>query len=358
MKRFVWLVMFTVLLVALVSGRTGVTRGTGEAASDEELEPIRQAQAGNLLANGSMEQGFYWMYPNHFVANDWLRWWIGHSIPEYDDVREWRPHRYDGSHAQVYFRWGATYEAGIYQRVAVQPCAFYQFSMYGRNHSFLETDHHARIGIDPLGREINTLGDPRVESLPPEILWSPEQTFFYTWGQHTVAAESRSDYVTVITYVSPDPENGPYDTIWDAGSLHQVPPPSGQVPEPSNWTPDGFVTGVVSYTLTGQLIVEFDTAEPASTQLWYTVNAPTTPFTPTTTFTRTTYLPLVMLRYPSMLYTPADQAGGTHHQAIIQPVEDGQSVTFVILARRLVDDTCHTSASAFFEATVPIYPVR
>lgn len=355
MKKYVWRLMIAASFAVLAFGQGGTIRGASKVPLEGEPSPVQHVQADNLLANGNMEEGFYWKYPNHFVANDWLRWWKGNRIPEYDDIRDWRPWRYDGHHAQVYFRWGEPYTAGIHQQVEVEPCVLYQFSMYGRNHSGSGIDHHARIGIDPLGREY----DLYMPDLPSDIIWSPEQTFFYTWGLHTVTAESRGDHITVITYVSPDPGYYPYDTFWDAGILVKTPWPPGPLPDSPGWNPDGFITEVVSYTQPGQLIIEWETAEPASTQVRYRVVTPTSPITTTLPSTPTStlllpaiYLPLIT-NWPVLdLYTPVDQTGATHHQATIQWLEDGQTVQFVILARHLVEETCRTSSSVFFEATV------
>jgi len=337
------------LFAAFALGKGEDAWGAGTVPLEGGPLQARQAQEDNLLVNGSMEEGFYWKYPNHFVANGWLRWWEDDEIPEYDDVRESRPWRYDGNHAQIYHRWGRSYTAGIYQQVDVEPCTFYRFSMYGRNHSDVGIDHHACVGINPLGRQY----DLYMSELPTDTIWSPGQTFLYVWGLHTVTAESRSDHITAITYVSPDSGYYPYDTFWDAGTLVKVPPPSGRLADPQIWNPDGLITEVVSDTQPGRLVIEWETTEPASTQVWYSVSTPTPPITPTGTLFATIYMPLLTNWQPPGLYTPVDQAGETHHQAVIQSLEDGQVVEFVILARRLVDGTCRTSPSPFFR--VPIH---
>jgi hypothetical protein len=360
MKQYARHLVVATLFAALVLGKGEISRGVGDAPLEREGNSLRvqQTQEGNLLVNSSMEEGFYWKYPNHYVANGWQRWWIGGAIPEYDDVRAWRPHRYDGDHAQIYFRWGRPYTAGIYQRVAVRPCTYYQFSMYGRNHSNLSLNHHARIGIDPLGREYGLY----MSSFPSGIVWSPEQTFFYIWGLHTVTTESRSDYVTAITYVSPDSVYTTYDTFWDAGALVELPPPPGRLPDPSNWESNEFITGVISYTQSENLVIEWETAEPASAQVWYQVHTPppssTLPTTPTGTLLfPAIYLPVVMSSQTPAppaysMYTPIDPSYLTHHQAVIKGLREGQIVEFVILARHLVDSTCSTSPSAPLETTV------
>ena len=120
MRQYTRYLIITALLAALLLGRGETSRGVGTAPQEVEPPDVQQTQAGNLLVNSSMEEGFYWKYPNHYVANSWQRWWIGEGIPEYDDVRAWRPDRYDGNHAQIYFRWGRPYTAGIYQQVKIK----------------------------------------------------------------------------------------------------------------------------------------------------------------------------------------------------------------------------------------------
>lgn len=311
----------------------------------------------NLLVNGNMEEvAFYWKPPNHFVAGGWLRWWYGSGIPEYDDVRAWRPQRYDGDHAQIYFRWGATYTAGIYQRVeGVQPCTFYRFEMYGRNHSLPGANHYARLGLDPQGRVYNDIDNPGIPSLPGGIVWSDYQTFYEVWGRHEVMAEAAGNAITAITYASPDPGYGYYDTFWDAGSLTVADPPEGRLPAPSSFASDGFITNLVTQTVLNYLLVEWNTAQPASTQVWYEIVAPSTPFTPTSVV----YLPLlysaITPEFPSnWRFSPVDQTPVTHHQVWIGPFQDGETVRFVALSRRLAGGSCLTSSSGWLERTIHI----
>jgi hypothetical protein len=360
MKRHLWQSVIAALLAALLLwNREPISVGAGDGPGEDEPTSIQQMEKGNLLTNGSMEEGFYWKYPNHYVANGWQRWWMGDDIPEYDDVREWRPHRYDGKHAQVYFRWGRPYTAGIYQTVAARPCTLYQFSIYGRNHSDLGLDHHARIGIDPLGRKYQLYMD----SLPPEIVWSSEQTFYYTWGLHSVTAEARADQITVITYVSPDKKYTVYDTFWDAASLIELPPPPGRLPDPIDWDPSEIISDVSTRTEPGQLTIQWQTTISASSQVWYRVHSATSPVTSTGTLlppAASVYLPLVLACYEDgpqyPMYTPIDQSDLTHHQTTITGLEKGQLVEFVILARHLVGDTCRTSVSQAVEVTYLVKP--
>ena len=308
MKRRSWQLVIAALFAALLLWNREISVRAGDGPGEGESMAIQQMEKGNLLTNGSMEEGFYWKYPNHYVADGWRRWWMGDDIPEYDDARAWRPHRYDGNHAQIYFRWGRSYTAGIYQTVAARPCTLYQFRIYGRNHSGIGLDHHARIGIDPFGRKYQLYMD----SLPPEVVWSSEQTFFYFWGLHTVTAESRADQITAITYVSPDREYTVYDTFWDAASLIELPPPPGRLPDPVDWDPSETITDISSRIEPGQLTIQWQTTVSASSQIWYRVRPSTSPITPTGTLltpAASVYLPLILAcqgdapKYP--MYTSA-----------------------------------------------------
>ncbi len=352
MKRRIWYLIITVSLIVLVPGKGKISLRAG-------TEPPRQAQSSNLLANGSMEESFYWEPPNHWVARHWNRWWMKSSpIPEYDDVRDWRPYRYDGEHAQIYYwSWPQAYTAGIFQQVAVQPCTFYQFDMYGRNTSWPNTNHHARIGLDPLGREY----DIYMSAFPDDVVWSAEQTFYRAWGQHIVATEAYSDHITAITYVSPDYDAAPYETFWDAGTLTETAPPDGRLPAPEAMESDGFITNVITSASLDFLVIEWDTPAPASTQLWYSIwDNPHV--TSTVAYTDSViYFPVVFNNYgaePDFQHaTLADQTPITHHWVKIGPFEDRQTVQFIALSRRLDGSECRTSSSDVMETTLHIGPI-
>jgi len=355
MNKCVWYLLVVVLCLIIMWGRGEMVWGAREIAPEQ----TRQVRGSNLLVNGNFEElGFYHKPPNHFVGEGWLRWIIEPGIPEYDDVRPGRLIQYDGDHAQVYHRWMKPYTAGIYQQVAAQPCTFYRFDMYGRNHSLPGADHHARIGIDPLGGVYNSIDDPFVDSLPAEVVWSPEQTYFQVWGLHTVTTESRSNYVTAITYASPDPGYGYYDTFWDAGTLVEVRPPGGKLPPPTYFAPDGFVANLTTTNIVNYLIVEWDTPQPASTQVWYSIVEPDAPYTPTVPYGSVMYLPQVFRSFPAVFqpqfFTPAEQAPVIRHRAIIGPFQNGQIVRFAALSRRLVGAECQTATSGVIQQTVAI----
>jgi hypothetical protein len=341
------------LLITTILNAGAISWGEENILEKKDLIPVKDAQAENYLVNGSMEEGFYWKYPNHFVANGWKRWWIdGTVLPEYDDTRKTRPH-FDGSHAQTYFKWGNAYEAGIYQVVSgLMPCMSYRLTMWSRNHSLEGALPHARIGLDPEGRELTPDGAVKT-GLPATAVWSPEQTSLFVWEELTVEAEPTQDRLTVILYAAPRPGDSRthyYDTFWDAGRLVAAPFPNDRLPEPDSWGTSGFVSNVDIQMGAGNLVIEWDTLEPAPTQIWYDVIAPTTPITPggTLLISSTIYLPSVMsqlLRPPDREYnfaTPLDTSPVTHHRATISSLEEGERVSFIILSRRRTGTACTT----------------
>lgn len=397
MPRWNWflLLMLVGLLVLMVSTyaprASAIPGGPTEGTSPLESPPLRSGFAeryaalaslpappaevlsldSGLLVNGNFDQvPFYWRYPNHFIAGGWARWWMeGSVIPEFDDVRAWRPWRYDGDHAQIYFKWGATYEAGIYQVVTgLTPCTPYRLTMWARNHSNKALLPHARIGLDPQGTLLTTrapIGPNDEDSvvrtgMPPLTVWSREQTALFTWEELTVEAEPLGDRMTVILYAHPEVLNGGgdyyIDTFWDAGRLITSTFPAGRLPEPASWTPSGFITNVVTATVLDSLIIEWDTLSPASTQVWYDVYSPVSPTVPVT-FPHTVYLPLV-LRSPYLQYaTPLDPMPVTHHRVVISGLEDGQVVRLYLLSRRPLTGACVTEVYGPVEVTVAVPPI-
>ena len=369
-----------IFLLVLIAGAVSVAAPPPPDSGRSPLSPAHVGTEGwlpappietqsftpNLLVNGNFDDPaypFYWRYPNHFVAGGWIRWWIHETVlPEYDDARDKRPY-YDGGHAQVYFKWGHTYEAGIYQVVTgLSPCTPYRFTMWARNHSLEGVLPHARIGLDPQGTQLTPNDDDCAvkTGLPPQTVWSREQTALLIWEELSVEAEPLGSRLTAILYAHPEPPpyGGPYyyDTIWDAGRLITGTYPGGRLPEPTSWTPSGFITNIVTSTVLNTLVIEWDTLAPASTQVWYEIlPPPSSPISPTGAFT--VYLPLVM-RAPTFTYaTPLDVTPVTHHRAVIAGLQDGQTVRFVALSRRLLDGSCVTEVSAPIEVTVHVPPL-
>lgn len=318
-----------------------------------------ESQSGqpNLLVNGDFDDPnypFYWRYPNHWVAGGWIRWWIhGTVLPEFDDARQ-RPW-YDGGHAQVYFKWGDTYEAGIYQVVSgLTPCVPYRLTMWARNHSLEGVLPHAKIGLDPEGTQL-TLSDDDCAvktGLPPKTVWSREQTALFQWEELSVEAEPLGNRLTAILYAHPEPPNDGrtyyFDTIWDAGRL--ITATETRLPAPASWTPSEFITNIVTSIVSNTLVVGWDTQSTSASQVWYTIIPPAgPPVSPTGVYT--VYFPLVMRSPTYDRFTFVEI--GTHHRAEIGGLQDGQTVRFVVATRRLEGGNCVTEVSAPREVTIP-----
>ncbi len=332
---------------------------------------IRQTDAngGNLLTNGSFDEedpethGFKWFPPNHFVALHWHRWWINAwpsdpLIPEYDDMRpggRWPP--VDGDHAQVYFKWGHTYTAGIYQVVeGLTPCQPYELRMYARSEGVNGTVPHARIGLDPEGAALTLSDDVNdLLTMPEHTVWSEEQTQLNTWEQLNVTAEPVANSLTAILYASPTyagAQTPYYDTFWDAGTLQATTYENGWLPIPTNVTP-GFISNVTIFTTTGSIMVTWDTQATASTQVWYSHAIPQT-ITPTITLSNTLYMPLVSrTTFDYDAATTLDLTPATFHQATISGLTAGEEVHFIVLSRHSTGDACVTEYAGPYVSLQP-----
>lgn len=325
--------------------------------------------AGVLLVNGNFEEvPFYWRVPNHWIAGGWYRWWSESTptMPEFDDIRPWSPRPYDGNHAQVYFKWGQPYEAGIYQEVSgLIPCTPYRLTMWARNDSNDVILPHARIGLDPQGTQLTSrtpLGPEDEDSvvrggMPPLTVWSPEQTARFTWEQLSVEAEPLGNKLTVILYARPEPLGNAvyFTTFWDAGQLITSTFAGNRLPPPMDLTPSEFITNVTITTVLDRLVVEWDTLAPASTQVWYDILSPTVPVTPTGPYV--VYLPLVMRSISYAYATPLDINPVTHHRAVISDLEDGQIVRLLLLSRHPTATQCQTEIYGPVEITLTIPPI-
>ena len=311
------------------------------------------AQEENLLVNGHMEDGFYKRYPNHYVANDWHRWWIHETVlPEFADTQQTDPNRphYEGKRAQAYFLWGASYTAGIFQVVeGLTPCTPYRLATWARNHSLENVLPHARVGLDPQGVELTSDGAVK-NGLPEHTVWSEEQTALFTWEELSVQAEPAGSDLTAILYASPDEPDGRhyyyYDTLWDAATLVPVSFADGRLPAPASWSDSGFVFNTVTTRETGTITVEWDTLSPASSQVWYDLFTPTTPITYTGPSSYTSYFPLFLTSRDTSydFATTLEVTPTRHHSAVILDIPDDREVRFVVLSRRPLDSSCVTEA--------------
>ncbi|MBN2392385.1 MAG: hypothetical protein JXR84_16770 [Anaerolineae bacterium] len=333
---------------------------------DYAIRPTK-ALSDNLLVNGNFDElPFDWYYPNHFVARGWDRWWIhGTVLPEYDDVAKpggVRVNTYvDGGHAQVYFKWGSAYTAGIFQVVnGLTPCRPYELTMYARTHSLDQAHPGSRIGLDPQGEQLTP--DGAVKDMAPleRTVWSREQTALSFWEELSVTAEPLGNSLTAILYASPAPGSDAvhyFDTYWDAGALRAAIYANGRLPGPTHLT-TSFINNVTPITSPTSLTLNWSLSDTAGTQVWYNIVPPPTPPTPiTSTFQINflAYMPIaargIPFNFPQQ--TALDYATGLTHSATISDLSSGEAVSYVVVARRLVGNTCVTEYAGPYIIQIP-----
>jgi hypothetical protein len=353
MKQIVNVLMAFVIVLTLAASIGAPTQTRLTTASSIPPAPQVESAATNLLLDGNMEdQPYYWKYPNHFIAPHWNRWWYKYlMIPEYDDTRTARVH-YEGDHAQVYFKWGGAYQAGLYQVVSgLTPCTPYELSAYARNHSVEGATAHSRVGLDPEGTQItpnNDIGD--ILSLPPMTVWSAEQTELFVWEQLRVQAEPINNTLTAILYASIQPGSSQihyYDSYWDAAVLVQTTFPNNRLPAPSTWVPSDFIYDVQTTKVDNTLTIDWKTQTPASTQVWYKTQPIQTPISSTLliSLTHRTYVPFAAKEpNPNTFtqYSTLDTTPTTNHHVVITGIPYGNNVFFVPLSRRPKSTGCTT----------------
>jgi hypothetical protein len=313
-----------------------------EAAPPLPLED----QPGNILMNPGFEECcFYEKPPNHWIAAEWHRWWIHNEgdLAEYGDADEDR-HPYEGNHMQVMQHYGYPYWGGIYQVISdVTPCVLYRFSMYAKNIMDSDFDSNAKIGIDPLGGPMGDKDGAVKDGLPEETVWSRsvEPSEYESWTQLEVETEAFSDTLLVLTHAHPEPYDDDYfDSWWDSGSVIRVPFPEGRLPVPESMTPTGFIYNVVSSRFPNTLTIQWETLEPASTQVWYNV---TPPDAAGEVGEATEYA----------FATPLDATPVMTHQADIGGLAAGDLVQFVVLSRHTSDEACATDVDGPYEVVMP-----
>lgn len=322
--------------------------GIGDSATAQQANALTT----NLLVNGNFDElPFYWAYPNHFIPGGWDRWWIhGSVLPEFDDIKGGRQYiRVDGEHALVYFKWGDTYTAGVFQVVnGLTPCRPYQLTMYARTHSLAGALPHARIGLDPVGAQLTPDGAVHDQTPLNRTIWSPEQTALFTWEELSVTAEPLGSSLTAILYASPQPGSGQvhyFDTFWDAGKLVMLNFSNG-LPEPAQWSSAPHITGIATSTSATTATINWQTTIPALTEIRYEViRQPLPP----AEYDYRYFLPLVsMYRAPEVNYTP-----GQTHSKTLTGLQSGDVVRFWVLARMPVSAACVTEGLGPIEITIP-----
>jgi hypothetical protein len=375
-------------LLILAAGSQPVSGSQTEAAPPGPSTPSAPAVATNLLVNGDFDQvGFYWRYPNHYVAGGWFEYWVGRNLPEFIDggsiyhnsCYPIPPNGICGNnHSQGYIRWGAPYIAGIYQLVPATPCASYNFSGWVRND---QSNYHPKVGIDVKGTQLpfpdqdytshncppngnSPCPNPSLQTLadmPQTIVWGPE--FFnapaFTWTNGSVTAEALSTTMGVWTFVAPEdcPDCSPSrSTYWDYASLVQVIPttlsPDGRIP-----APDGKISGLTVTPLATTAQIQWTTSQPAFGQVFYRLHPPapscigTACLCPgTTCFVYTVYLPLIV-RGPGTVNdftfkTVPTTVPLTHPTVSLTGLEAGKAYDFVVMSRAFTSGACVSSVSS------------
>lgn len=392
MVRKKLLAVGTLLLVALVIGPQDAGGSSGSIGMfTSPLLAQAAASSGNLLTNGDMNGAgglypFYWRPTNHYVAGMWYEWFNTYAIPEFIDGgipyhNVCYPPPPPGqtcesmdNDSQGYIRWGAPYTAGIYQPVAVTPCVLYTFQIYNNNQEY---GYQTKVGINPTGEGLppfdpsewadypdncppdyhSECPNPGIQSdaqLPSNIVWSPTHNV-KDWTLESVTAEAASTTITVWTYAAAGGPLVSRSTYWDEASLTQVPFSGDRLPSPSG-SASGFITHVVTRTVLDNLVIEWDTADDASTQVWYSLITATAPITPAGP--HLVYLPIV-IRQGGFDYdyaTPLDVTPRTHHVAAIQGVQNGDRIDFVALSRRPAGAACRTEVSDYQKIVVAGVP--
>ncbi len=358
MKHIVHIFMAFAIMVTLATSVGAHAQTRLAVAASVPPAPQVESTATNLLVNGDMEMLPYeWFYPNHFVAPYWKRMWYYYSvIPEYDETRGVRENTYyEGVNAQVYFKWGPAYQAGMYQIVTgVTQCTPYELSAYARNHSVIGAVAHARVALDPEGTKLTPDNDGGFFYFPSYTAWSAEQTQLFVWERLAVQTEPLGDKMTAILYASPQPGSSQvhyYDSYWDAAVLTPLSFPNNRLPAPSSWNPSGFIYNVETTKGNGTLTVNWKTQGTASTQVRYEIVPYQAPITSTIwiSLTHRTYLPFVakgvnpnnLTKYTTLNTTPV-----TDHSAVITGIQPGDTVLLVPLSRRPTNGICTTETSA------------
>ena len=175
---------------------------------------IVHAQDGNLLQNGDFEGAFQPFEANSAImtAAGWTPWWIYQDTADPD----WRNRTpvfeqatasdrvHAGGSAQQYSTTFGTHTAGIYQQVSGRtPGEQLHFSVWAYvwssnyDEACCSVDNgfvDLRVGIDPSGGTY---------PFASNVVWSPLEQHYDSWGELTVDAVAAADTVTVFFYSAP-----------------------------------------------------------------------------------------------------------------------------------------------------------
>ncbi len=319
------------------------------------------AVADNLLTNGDMDDSnypFYWRPTNHYVAGMWYEWWIGDTIPEFidggvpyhnvcypvpADGKCYNKPYYNLSQGYILMS-GRTYIAGVYNIVNnLTPCTLYSLTAYNSNEA---EGYTSKVGLEPTGWSLpipswdnrpdncpptgsSKCPDPRIASnasFPSTMVWSAS-TGLREWHALNVTAEAVNTTMTAWLYAAAPAGQVSQSSYWDYASLVPLAFPDNRMPAPTSWTPSGFIQNLTVQWLLDKVSIIWTTPEPASTQVWYTINP-----TPDAS------------SYAAM--TPLDTTPTTYHHVVIEGLSAGGDVlSFAALSRRPQTSACTTEVA-------------
>lgn len=328
--------------------------------NEQQRFPNAASIPGDLLANGDMDDPahrFYWRPTNHYVAGMWYEWWIGDVIPEFldggvpyhnicyptpPDGKCYNKPYYNLSQGYILYNVNR-YTAGVYQIVNhLNPCTLYNLTAYNSNEA---AGYTSKVGLEPTGWSLpipswanppdncpptgsSKCPDPRIDSeasFPTTMVWSPITTT-REWHPLSVTAEAISTTMTAWLYASVPAGQISQSSYWDYASLVEQPFPDNRLPAPDSWEPSGFIQDLNAQWLMDTVVITWTTAEPASTQVWYTFapgNDPTYEMT-----------------------TPVDNTPKTTHRVVVEGIQQGGvTLRFTALSRRLQGGGCTTEAA-------------
>ena len=196
----------------------------------------RTYPGGNLLFNPGFERVFSERDASEVqVADGWQPWWQDgpRQLEGYFRRPEYKgENRYihgnrrvrEGVYAQKYFSTYSTHNAGIMQRVNVEPGGLCTFSIWVQVWSSEGNDpdgitepgyYRAYIGIDPTGGTVWNAST---------VIWSEPRMEYNTWVHLYVSAVAQGDVITVFTRGEPEYRVKHNDSYWDDADLREMSP--------------------------------------------------------------------------------------------------------------------------------------
>lgn len=223
------------------------------------------AQAPNLLINGSLERPYYGQgAATRTVPNGWTLW-LGAGAPDafpHQDNTQVR----DGEVSWNLKQGFTVFTAAGYQRVSVTPGDVLEFSAYGWVYTCNDTTTSCVIEEAPYRRSDTAAGASLKVGIDPNggtdpnagsIVWSGTAAPYDQWAQMTVSATAAGDAVTVFMHMTQTLPVAINNVYWDQASLvrtgegeapaEQAPPTQAFAPfvTAQSVRPDGSVVHVV-----------------------------------------------------------------------------------------------------------------